>query len=113
MLQSRHYTSLYLFYLVPNKNLLVIDRVKRCSVKAAMSPILNRNFRTRSQPTASSGMGHSNSNGSDEKSKRFSILHLFNAHKNPNETIKKLLKQSKLNEEDKKQFKVRILILNA
>lgn len=104
MLQSRHYTNLYLFYLVPNKNLLVIDQVKRCSIKSLNSAIQNRNFRTRVQPAASSGLG--TSANSNEKTKRFSILQLFNPYKDPQESIKKLLNQSRLDEDEKKQLKV-------
>ena len=111
MLQSRHYTNLYYFHLVPNKNLLVIDRVRRCSIKSLNSCFQNRNFRTRVQPTASTGLGSSAT--SDEKAKKFSILQLFNPYKDPQETVKKLLNQARLDEDERKQLKVPILsVLN-
>ena len=105
MLQSRHHTGLYLFYLAPNKNLPAIDRVKRYS--AAMNTyLLNRGFRTRVEPTSSTGMGQSSASAqSDDGAKRFTILNLFN-RSNSQEGLKKLLNKTKLSEDERQQIKV-------
>ena len=112
---SRNCTSFYVLYLIPHKNLLTIDLIKKCSTtkKASFNlSTLNRYFRTRAQQSSSSsGLGYNSSqnsinNQSDEnKDKKFTLFQLFNFNKD-NEKLKKMLDQTKLNQDEKGQIKV-------
>lgn len=115
MFYSRSCTNLYVLHLIPNKNLLTIDKIKKCStskltssINRSASIISSRNFRTKTQKSSiPTGLGQNSVDTSNEKSeKRWTFFQLFNPNKDQEEKLKKLLNKNNLNDNEKGQIKV-------
>lgn len=116
MLYNRTPTKLYVLYLVPHKNQLTIEKIKKCSTtihrsNPLISSLIVRQFRTKVEQAASSGLGRHSAFGKlsgqdDKQEKRFSFFKFFNPNYLDDHRLKNIAGSSKSIDEEKNRIKV-------